>query len=94
MTDLDEKALEAANTAAGFPNVRCVQVEAGIRAYLDALPQPIGVVEALRECVTYIRSPLRMARDEDEEARRAKVIDRAVAALASLAPQGSEGGAK
>lgn len=56
-------------------------------------PAP-GVVDALRECVTYIRSPLRMTRDEDEEARRARVVDRAVAALASLSQpaKGAEGG--
>lgn len=61
------------------------RLEALHRSALYAAPVPAataqGVTEALRECLTYIRSPLHMTRDDDEEVRRAKVIARAVAAL-------------
>jgi hypothetical protein len=38
---------------------------------------------ALAECVAYIESPLRMTRDEDEAARRARIVSAARAVLRS-----------
>lgn len=53
--------------------------------------------EALTNCVTYMSSSLRMSRDEDEAARRQRIIDAALAALAKArgeSPPPSHGSAK
>jgi len=48
--------------------------------YTKFAPVP-DAVEALRECVAYIASPLRMSRDEDEAKRRDGIVERARRAL-------------